>query len=137
MVTKVLERHLETFFSKECKRLGLANIKLHLKFSTGWPDRVVIINRKVIWVELKTPTGKLSARQEVVHQTLKDLKHIILVLRTKEEITNALESASVSTKRREVPNRKRLGTVMVGSGARENKYHIGVLEDSEESRGGE
>lgn len=91
---KVLERELERFFSAECKRLKLVSVKLHLKFSTGWPDRLVILKHNtLLWVELKTLTGRLSPRQEQIHMILKMHDHVVLVLRTKEEITNALESA--------------------------------------------
>jgi hypothetical protein len=98
MVKPVLERDLERHFSKECKRLKLTSIKLHLRFSTGYPDRLVVLPfNKVLWIELKTLTGKLSARQEQVHFQLRLHHHCVLVLRTKEEITNALETASIST----------------------------------------
>jgi hypothetical protein len=96
VVKPVLERDLERYFSKECKRLKITSIKLHLKFSTGYPDRLVILPfNKVLWVELKTLTGKLSARQEQVHFQLRLHHHCVLVLRTKEEITHALETASI------------------------------------------
>jgi hypothetical protein len=98
VVRPVLERDLERHFGKECKRLKLASIKLHLRYSTGYPDRLVILPfNKVLWIELKTLTGKLSDRQEHVHFLLRLNHHCVLVLRTKEEITNALESASIST----------------------------------------
>jgi len=97
VVKPVLERDLERFFTKECKRLKITSIKLHLRFSTGYPDRLVILPfNKVLWVELKTLTGKLSPRQEQVHFQLRLHHHCVLVLRTKEEITNALETTSVS-----------------------------------------
>jgi len=99
MVTKVLERDLERHFSAECKRLKTTSIKLHLKFSTGYPDRLVVLPfNKVLWIELKTLTGKLSARQEHIHMLLRLHHHCVLVLRTKEEITNALEATRVPNK---------------------------------------
>lgn len=99
MVKKVLERDLERHFSKEAKRLKLQTVKLHLRFSTGWPDRIVILLDKVLWIELKTLTGVVSERQKIIHEILKSYNHTVLILRTKEEITNALESASLSAKR--------------------------------------
>ena len=96
VVKPVLERELERFFTKECKRLKITSIKLHLRFSTGYPDRLVILPfNKVLWVELKTLTGKLSERQKQVHFQLQLHHHCVLVLRTKEEITYALETASI------------------------------------------
>jgi hypothetical protein len=99
VVKKILERDLERHFSKECKRLKLVTVKLHLRFSTGWPDRVVVLDNSVLWVELKTITGLVSERQKAIHNILRQLNQKILILRTKEDITHALESASVSTKR--------------------------------------
>lgn len=99
-MVKVLERELERHFSKECKRLGLESLKIIPRFSVGWPDRLVILEEtKVLWVELKTITGIISPKQHKVHNTLRSLGHNVLILRTKEEITNALATASVPTKR--------------------------------------
>lgn len=96
-MVKILERDLERHFSKECKRLGIESLKIIPRFSVGWPDRLVILNKsEVLWVELKTLTGVLSAKQIKVHNTLRSHGHIVYVLRTKEDITNVLESASIS-----------------------------------------
>ena len=98
-MVKILERDLERHFSKECKRLGIESLKIIPRFSVGWPDRLVILdNSEVLWVELKTLTGVLSAKQIKVHNTLRKHGHIVYVLRTKEEITNVLETTFISTK---------------------------------------
>jgi hypothetical protein len=100
MVDKILERDLERYFAKECKRLSLTTLKLALRFSTGWPDRLVLLmTGKILWVELKTLTGVVSPRQSLIHQTLNDHGHNVLILRTKKEITNALESARIPVER--------------------------------------
>lgn len=120
MVGKVLERDLERHFSKECKRLGLTTIKLHLKFSVGWPDRLVVLDHGVLWVELKVLTGKVSPSQQKIHQLLKTKKHAIFVLRTKESITDVLESASLSEKSRRVPGDEWVWPVVVGPRSRKD-----------------
>lgn len=90
---KVLERHLEAHFAKECKALSLVTLKLALRFSTGWPDRIVLLkDGAILWVELKTLTGIISARQSVIHKILISRGHTILVLRTKDEISRTLRS---------------------------------------------
>lgn len=95
-MVKILERDLERHFSKECKRLGIESLKIIPRFSVGWPDRLVILqDTKVLWVELKTLTGVLSAKQIKVHNTLRNHGHTVYVLRTKEEITNVLETAHI------------------------------------------
>lgn len=121
----VLERDLERHFAKECRRLNLATLKLALRFSTGWPDRLVLLKKgRILWVELKTKTGVLSDRQKAVHSLLMIHNHNILVLRTKEEITNALEAASVPAKRSEVLAKQRLFSTVAGSRIRKNKHHL-------------
>ena len=98
-MVKILERELERHFSKECKRLGLESLKIIPRFSVGWPDRVVILEESlVLWIELKTLTGVISPKQHKIHNMLRSHGHNVLVLRTKEEITNALATASISTK---------------------------------------
>jgi hypothetical protein len=95
-----------------------------LKFSTGWPDRLVPLkSQKVLWIELKTLTGVLSERQRAIHTILQNLGHKVLVLRTKKEITDALETASVSVKRGKVPSKQRILAAVVGPRARKDKYH--------------
>ena len=121
-MVKVLERELERHFSAECRRLNIVSLKLMLKFATGWPDRVIPLrNQKVLWVELKTLTGVLSPRQETIHVILKNLGHTVLVLRTKQEITDALETASVSIKRRKIPANKRIIATVARSRSRKDK----------------
>lgn len=90
-MNKVLEKHLETHFAKECKRLGIATLKLSVRFSTGWPDRLVASHQGLGLAELKTKVGVLSPRQKAVHQTLAQFGIIVVVLRSKEEITEYLE----------------------------------------------
>lgn len=87
----ILEKHLEAHFAKECKRLGLLTVKLSLRYSTGWPDRLVASRRGLSLAELKTPTGVLSAKQKLVFATLKLFSIQVAVLRTKLEITTYLE----------------------------------------------
>ena len=135
MVEVVLERELERHFARECRRLNLATLKLALRFSTGWPDRLVLLKKgRILWVELKTKTGVLSERQKAVHSLLMIHNHNILVLRTKEEITNALEAASVPAKRSEVLAKQRLFSTVAGSRLRKNKHHAKSNSRAKESR---
>ena len=92
MVTKVLlERDLEAYFSKQCKKAGLLTLKLNVRFARGWPDRIVALeNGEVLWVELKRPGGKLSPLQLKVHEQLNKLGHFVQVINSKEGIDLAL-----------------------------------------------
>jgi hypothetical protein len=92
MVTKVLlERDLEAYFSKQCKKAGHLTLKLNVHFARGWPDRIVALeNGEVLWVELKRPGGKLSPLQLKVHNQLDKLGHFVHVINSKEGIDLAL-----------------------------------------------
>ena len=92
MVTKILlERDLERYFTQQCKKLGLLTLKLHVRFSRGWPDRIVPLNNgQVLWIELKRPGGKTSALQDQVHEKLRNLNHDVYVLDSKEGIDRVL-----------------------------------------------
>jgi hypothetical protein len=95
MVTKILlERDLERYFTQQCKKLGLLTLKLHVRFSRGWPDRIVPLNNgQVLWIELKRPGGKTSALQDQVHTKLRNLNHDVYVLDSKEGIDRVLGTA--------------------------------------------
>lgn len=95
MVDKViLERDLERYFTAACKKRGLMTLKLNVRFSRGWPDRVVILqNERVLWVELKRPGGKTSALQDLVHTELRKRKHQVHVIDSKEGIDYVLGTA--------------------------------------------
>jgi hypothetical protein len=95
MVTSViLERDLEGYFSKQCKKYGLLTLKLNVRFQRGWPDRIVPLeNGEVLWVELKRPGGVLSPMQEKVHDELMARGHKVFVIDSKEGIDRVLGTA--------------------------------------------
>ena len=88
---RILEKHLEQHFTKECRRLGIATLKLSVRFSTGWPDRLIASPNGLALAELKTETGVLSAKQKLVLSILAAFGIHVPVLRTKEQITKWLE----------------------------------------------
>jgi len=91
VVTMLLERHLEQYFSAACKKRGLLTLKLHIRFARGWPDRIVALpNGKTLWVELKRPGGKTTPLQDKVHKELKDRGHVVHVIDSKEGIDSVL-----------------------------------------------
>ena len=92
MVTKViLERDLEGYFARQCKKKGLMTLKLNVRFSRGWPDRIVVLkDGKVMWVELKRPGAKLSPLQVKVHFELNKWNQEVYVIDSKEGIDHVL-----------------------------------------------
>lgn len=72
MENKVTEKEIEKYLVKKIKEHGGLSYKLSSPTNTGLPDRLVVFGELVFFVELKTPTGRLSARQA---QVLKELRH--------------------------------------------------------------
>jgi hypothetical protein len=94
MVSVLLERHLEQYFSAQCKKRNLLSLKLHVRFNRGWPDRLVILpDRRVLWVELKRPGGTTSALQDKLHKDLRMRGHLVHVIDSKEGIDHVLGTA--------------------------------------------
>jgi hypothetical protein len=60
---------------------------------TGVPDRIVFINQQVYFVELKTATGKLSPRQEIVFDQLGEAGFPVHVLHSKEDVEDFIKGA--------------------------------------------
>mgnify|MGYP000162389564 CR=1 FL=1 len=62
---------------------------LCLKFNSGisgMPDRIVIVNNKIIFVELKAPGKKPRPLQVYMHSKLRELGQTVLVLDSVEKV---------------------------------------------------
>ena len=61
----MLESRLQSKCLDVCKKLGILAVKVDSTSSRGFPDLTCVLpNGVVIFVELKTPTGKTSALQD-------------------------------------------------------------------------
>lgn len=64
--------------------------------TVGCPDLVVCLPRgRVLWLEVKTESGRLSEAQEVMHADLRDLGHAVFVVRS---LAEAIEAVRAGTK---------------------------------------
>ena len=81
---KVLERNL----NKEVKALGGWSIKILSNFITGLPDRLVLINGRAYFVEVKSEGKEPSPIQRVVHKKLEVLGFPVSVIDTTEKLNN-------------------------------------------------
>lgn len=81
----MLEKSIEQHLSKKVKELGGLSLKW-ISTITGVPDRIVFLKKQIHLVELKTKTGALSKRQQLVFAQLAELGHPVTVLRSKEDV---------------------------------------------------
>ena len=68
----VRENKVEKYLDREVTRLGGLTRKWVSPGRDGVPDRIVIIDGDVWFVEVKTQDGKLTPVQEREHQRLRD-----------------------------------------------------------------
>jgi hypothetical protein len=90
----MLEKDLERYFTAQCKKRNLMTLKLLVRFSRGWPDRLVLLpDQKILWVELKRPGGKTTALQDKTHKEMLANGHKVFVIDSKEGIDSVLGTA--------------------------------------------
>lgn len=64
--TKILERDIERYLVKRVKDVGGIAYKFTSPAHRGVADRCVVLGRGRVWfIEVKTPTGKLTRLQEL------------------------------------------------------------------------
>ena len=85
---KESEKALERNLNKEVKVLGGWSLKILSNFITGLPDRLVLINGRAYFVEVKSEGKKPSARQRVVHKKLEALGFPVTIIDTTEKMNN-------------------------------------------------
>ncbi len=85
------EKQLEKKLVYEVKRLGGLALKFWPASFTGLPDRIVLMPvRCVVFVELKSPGKKPTARQLVVHGMLDKLGFAVEVVSNEAQLDMAL-----------------------------------------------
>ena len=81
---KVLERNL----NKEVKTLGGWSIKILSNFITGLPDRLVLLNGRAYFIEVKSQGKTPRPIQRVIHRKLEALGFPVSVIDTTEKLNN-------------------------------------------------
>ena len=94
-MSTVLEKEIESYLNKKIKMLSGLSLKW-VSSVTGVPDRIVILPKKILFVELKTKTGQVSKRQKLVFKQLEDLGFPVYVLRSKEDVEAFVDEATKS-----------------------------------------
>jgi len=94
-MSTVLEKEIESYLNKRIKQLSGLSFKWQSSV-TGVPDRIVFLNQKAHLVELKTLTGRLSPRQEVVFDQIGEAGFPVHVLRSYEDIEDFIKHATTN-----------------------------------------
>lgn len=69
-MTRGPEARLEDRVCQLARRIGALPVKLVAASSTGFPDRMFLYRGRVVFMEFKSPTGKLSKKQLVVMRNM-------------------------------------------------------------------
>ena len=88
----MLERDIERYLVDRVHELGGEAYKFTSPSHRGVYDRVVVMSRGIVWfVELKSPTGKLSRLQELFQERMTALGQRNIVLSSKDAVDNFVE----------------------------------------------
>jgi len=89
----MIESKIQKQIMSYCKQIGALAVKVDSTSSRGWPDlTVVLTNGTVLFVELKTTTGVLSALQVRMINKLKGNKANVYTIRSTEEFKQIIAS---------------------------------------------
>lgn len=103
---KMLEKDIEKLFRDEIKKAGGKAYKFTSPGNDGVPDRIVMLpGGRIVFVELKTDTGKLSKLQELQCRQIAELGQTVRVLHGLAEVRDfflefGLETAAYRLERR-------------------------------------
>ncbi|MBR8700255.1 hypothetical protein IX317_000623 [Fusobacterium sp. DD29] len=91
---RISEKQIEDYLKKKVKDSGGLCIKWTSPGTAGVPDRIVILNKKVRFVELKAPDKRnnLSKLQKAVINKIRKCGVDVYILATYEEIDNFIET---------------------------------------------
>lgn len=102
----MLEKDIEKLFRDEIKKAGGKAYKFTSPENDGVPDRIVMLpDGRIVFVELKTDTGKLSKLQELQCRQIAELGQTVRVLHGLAEVRDfflefGLETAAYRLERR-------------------------------------
>jgi hypothetical protein len=102
----MLEKDIEKIFTAEIKRAGGKAYKFTSPGNDGVPDRIAMLpGGQIVFVELKTDTGRLSKLQELQRKKIAELGQTVRVLHGLAEVRDfflefGLETAAYRLERR-------------------------------------
>jgi len=86
----MLEKEIESYLNKRVKETGGLSYKW-ISSVTGVPDRLVIYKGRLWLVELKTATGLVSPRQQIVFSDLGKHGFPVILVRSRSDVENLIE----------------------------------------------
>ena len=102
----MLEKDIEKIFTAEIKRAGGKAYKFMSPGNDGVPDRIAMLpGGQLVFVELKTDTGRLTKLQELQRRQIAELGQTVRVLHGLAEVRDfflefGLETAAYRLERR-------------------------------------
>ena len=90
----MLERDLQRKISRKLKSLGWMCYKFSSPGHNGVPDLICIKDGKTLFLEVKTPTGRLSKLQAHTHSLMRDHGANVYVVKTVEDAVNRCAECS-------------------------------------------
>lgn len=87
------ERDVEKYLKQQVEKRGGLCWKFVSPGNAGVPDRLVILPKKIIFVELKAPKKEARKLQEARAKQLKSLGFEFYVLDTKEKVKEVISNA--------------------------------------------
>ena len=94
----VREAKVEKYLNDQVNKIGGITRKWVSPGKDGVPDRIVIINGRVVFVEVKTVDGVRSTAQVREHERLKAVGASVLTLHGKNEVDDFIKFLEVWTK---------------------------------------
>lgn len=81
------ERDLHKKVIQFCKQHAILAVKVDSSSQRGWPDLTLLLPcGQVLFVELKTPTGRLSKLQQYTHDRIKENNGHVYTIRSVEAL---------------------------------------------------
>lgn len=90
----MLEKELEKYLTEKIKTIGGLAYKFVSPGNAGVPDRIIVTNNKVTFVELKTSKGYVSPQQIKQISKLTDRGMDVFIIRTKEQVDELINHLS-------------------------------------------
>jgi len=89
------EKQIESYFRKEVERIGGKSFKFTSPSHRGVADRIACLPNGQTWfVELKTPTGRLSELQKIFAADMARLGQLYVCLWSKGDVSDFITSLS-------------------------------------------